>query len=146
MKILKTLNSTTSDLNNNISNSLNNKINNSNINDNNKININNEEQNELNKDETIELLNNQLIFIKSELKKALNKKAILEEEIIKINKSYQPKNLLEKEEILSVLKETFIKLINNININNKNKEIIIVILKLLDFSEIEIKKVIEKKK
>ena len=71
---------------------------------------------------------------------------IIKKEIIKINKSYQPKNLLEKEEILSVLKETFIKLINNININNKNKEIIIVILKLLDCSEIEIKKVIEKKK
>jgi hypothetical protein len=52
----------------------------------------------------------------------------------------------KKTEIVSMLKQAFEKLVNEIQINGKVKEYVTVILKILDYSENDISKIIKKEK
>jgi hypothetical protein len=52
----------------------------------------------------------------------------------------------KKTEIVSMLKQAFEKLVNEIQINGKVKEYVTVILKILDYNENDISKIIKKEK
>ena len=83
------------------------------------------------------MLKNQLDLIKIELKKTREERDELKKKIEDVP--------LDKEELLTMLKQTFEKLIDSIQLVGKVKDYVIMILKLLNYSEDDISKILTKK-
>lgn len=83
------------------------------------------------------LLKNQLDLIKIELKKTREERDELKKKIEDVP--------LDKEELLTMLKQTFDKLIDSIQLVGKVKDYVMMILKLLNYSEDDISKILTKK-
>ena len=97
--------------------------------------------------ETVKLLQKQLSLIKIELRETINQKNNLEKKVNSLSKkaSLVDDNVLDKIEILQIIKQTFEKLVDSIQLVGKVKELVIMILKYLNYSEEDIKKIIDKK-
>ena len=83
------------------------------------------------------LLKNQLDLIKIELKKTREERDELKKKIEDVP--------LDKEELLTMLKQTFEKLIDSIQLVGKVKDYVMMILKLLNYSDDDISKILTKK-
>ena len=83
------------------------------------------------------LLKNQLDLIKIELKKTREERDELKKKIEDVP--------LDKEELLTMLKQTFDKLIDSIQLVGKVKDYVMMILKLLNYSDDDISKILTKK-
>ena len=97
--------------------------------------------------ETVKLLQKQLSLIKIELRETINQKNNLEKKVNSLSKkaSLVDDNVLDKIEILQIIKQTFEKLVDSIQLVGKVKELVIMIFKYLNYSEEDIKKIIDKK-
>ena len=93
------------------------------------------------------LLKEQLNLIKKEVKEYQNQNNELQNKVNLLSKkaSLVDDNVLDKIEVLQILKQTFEKLIESIQFVGQVKELIIMILKLLNYSENDIQKIIDKK-
>ncbi len=93
------------------------------------------------------LLKEQLNLIKKEVKEYQNQNNELQNKVNLLSKkaSLVDDNILDKVEVLQILKQTFEKLIESIQFVGQVKELIIMILKLLNYSENDIQKIIDKK-
>ena len=93
------------------------------------------------------LLKEQLNLIKKEVKEYQNQNNELQNKVNLLSKkaSLVDDNILDKVEVLQILKQTFEKLIETIQFVGHVKELILMILKLLNYSEDEIQKIIDKK-
>lgn len=83
-----------------------------------------------------------MLKIKEELKDTRNQRDLFK-------RKYEESITLQngkKNEIVSMLKQAFEKLVAEISINNKTREYITVILKILDYSENDINRVLKKEK
>ena len=97
--------------------------------------------------ENVKLLQNQLSLIKIELRETINQKNNLEKKVNSLSKkaSLVDDNVLDKIEILQIIKQTFEKLVDSIQLVGKVKELVIMIFKYLNYSEEDIKKIMDKK-
>ena len=97
--------------------------------------------------ENVKLLQNQLSLIKIELRETINQKNNLEKKVNSLSKkaSLVDDNVLDKIEILQIIKQTFEKLGDSIQLVGKVKELVIMIFKYLNYSEEDIKKIMDKK-
>ena len=90
------------------------------------------------------LLKEQLNLIRIELRETINQKNNLEKKVNSLSKkaSLVDDNVLDKIEILQIIKQTFEKLVDSIQLVGKVKELVIMIFKYLNYSEEDIKKII----
>ncbi len=97
--------------------------------------------------ENVKLLQNQLSLIKIELRETINQKNNLEKKVNSLSQkaSLVDDNVLDKIEILQIIKQTFEKLVDSIQLVGKVKELVLMIFKYLNYSEEDIKKIMDKK-
>ena len=97
--------------------------------------------------ENADLFKKQLDLIKVELKETINEKNELEKKVNLLSKkaSLVDDNILDKIEILHIFKQTFEKLVDSIQFVGNVKELVLMCFKLLNYSEDDIQKIIDKK-
>ncbi len=97
--------------------------------------------------ENVKSLTNTLDSIKNELKETIKEKNELQKKVNLLSKkaSLVDDNVLDKIEVLQILKQTFEKLVESIQLVGNAKELCIMIFKLLNYSEENIKKIMDKK-
>ena len=97
--------------------------------------------------ENVKSLTNTLDSIKNELKETIKEKNELQKKVNLLSKkaSLVDDNVLDKIEVLQILKQTFENLVESIQLIGNAKELCIMIFKLLNYSEENIKKIMDKK-
>ena len=86
------------------------------------------------------LLKSQLDLLKMELKSAKEERDKLREKLSTGNV-----NVLDKEELMNMLKQTFEKLVEALQLSGKIKDYVVMILKILNYNEDEIQTIVTKK-